>query len=243
MGAIAKKQTGFTVVELLIVIVVIAILATISIVAYNGIQSRARTSAHKADAVQASKQIMAYALQENGESVSLGDLVGYKEGVGEIPLLEPLTGTPDITMYVVYLFTDTSTGYAPFAYLAPSAYNSQVFYFHTGSSGGGSLGYRIDTSAQSNATGWATGVWVANTTVIGWMQVSNDATTRSYGFNQATAQGVASLSSHAGWDFSSLRLTDRHGIGLAALVFDAAHDEITRAQVIGWLADKYNVSL
>ena len=37
-----KKQTGFTIVELLIVIVVIGILATITIVAFNGIQNRAR---------------------------------------------------------------------------------------------------------------------------------------------------------------------------------------------------------
>lgn len=36
-----KSTSGFTIVELLIVIVVIAILATISIVAYNGIQDRA----------------------------------------------------------------------------------------------------------------------------------------------------------------------------------------------------------
>lgn len=36
------KQTGFTIVELLIVIVVIGILAAITIVAYNGIQQRAR---------------------------------------------------------------------------------------------------------------------------------------------------------------------------------------------------------
>jgi type IV pilus assembly protein PilA len=39
------KQSGFTIVELLIVIVVIAILAAISIVAYNGIQSRGKASA------------------------------------------------------------------------------------------------------------------------------------------------------------------------------------------------------
>lgn len=38
------RQTGFTIVELLIVIVVIAILATISIVAYNGIQTRAENT-------------------------------------------------------------------------------------------------------------------------------------------------------------------------------------------------------
>lgn len=39
-----QKQTGFTIVELLIIIVVIAILATISIMAYNGIQVRTRDS-------------------------------------------------------------------------------------------------------------------------------------------------------------------------------------------------------
>lgn len=38
----SKNNKGFTIVELLIVIVVIAILAAISVVAYNGIQTRAR---------------------------------------------------------------------------------------------------------------------------------------------------------------------------------------------------------
>lgn len=38
------KQKGFTIVELLIVIVVIAVLAAVTIVAYNGIQSRAYMS-------------------------------------------------------------------------------------------------------------------------------------------------------------------------------------------------------
>jgi type IV pilus assembly protein PilA len=42
------KQSGFTIVELLIVIVVIAILAAISIVAYNGIQNRGKASAAQA---------------------------------------------------------------------------------------------------------------------------------------------------------------------------------------------------
>lgn len=44
-----KKQHGFTIVELLIVIVVIAILAAIVIVAYNGIQSRARDARRLSD--------------------------------------------------------------------------------------------------------------------------------------------------------------------------------------------------
>jgi len=43
------KQTGFTIVELLIVVVVIAILAAISLVAYTGFQQRARDNIRKSD--------------------------------------------------------------------------------------------------------------------------------------------------------------------------------------------------
>jgi general secretion pathway protein G len=44
-----KKQTGFTIVELLIVIVVIGILAAITITAYTGVQGRARDTQRIAD--------------------------------------------------------------------------------------------------------------------------------------------------------------------------------------------------
>ena len=44
-----SNSRGFTIVELLIVIVVIAILAAISIVAYNGIQARAHDAAIRSD--------------------------------------------------------------------------------------------------------------------------------------------------------------------------------------------------
>jgi general secretion pathway protein G len=39
-----KNEKGFTIVELLIVIVVIGILAAIVIVAYNGVQNKANTT-------------------------------------------------------------------------------------------------------------------------------------------------------------------------------------------------------
>jgi prepilin-type N-terminal cleavage/methylation domain-containing protein len=54
------KTRGFTLVELLIVIVVIAILAAITIVAYNGIQQRAHTSGQKTAASTLHKKMEAY---------------------------------------------------------------------------------------------------------------------------------------------------------------------------------------
>lgn len=60
-------RRGFTIVELLIVVVVIAILAAITIVAYNGIQNRAKASATQSAASQAAKKILSYAV-DNAES-------------------------------------------------------------------------------------------------------------------------------------------------------------------------------
>ncbi len=55
-----QNQKGFTIVELLIVIVVIAILAAISIVAYTGIQNRGKASSSQSTASQAVKKAQAY---------------------------------------------------------------------------------------------------------------------------------------------------------------------------------------
>lgn len=60
------KQSGFTIVELLIVIVVIAILAAITIVAYNGIQQRARDSIRTDDLSTIKKVLMLYQTVNGG---------------------------------------------------------------------------------------------------------------------------------------------------------------------------------
>lgn len=59
-----KKQAGFTIVELLIVIVIIGILAALVIVAYNGIQQRARNTARITSAKELQKLLSAYIAQE-----------------------------------------------------------------------------------------------------------------------------------------------------------------------------------
>jgi len=57
---IKSNNQGFTIVELLIVVVVIAILAAITIVSYNGITSRANSSAAKSSASTVQKKAESY---------------------------------------------------------------------------------------------------------------------------------------------------------------------------------------
>ena len=70
-----KSKSGFTIVELLIVIVVIAILAAISIIAYNGVQTRARD-----------------AQRTNDISVLLKALENYRTINGVYPTATPTSG-------------------------------------------------------------------------------------------------------------------------------------------------------
>lgn len=60
MPTILTKKPGFTIVELLIVIVVIAILAAVSVVAYSGITNQAKHSAALSDLGQIAKKMEIY---------------------------------------------------------------------------------------------------------------------------------------------------------------------------------------
>lgn len=61
------KQKGFTIVELLIVIVVIAILAAISVVAYNGIQQRAKLSTALSELSNLSKTVSVFQVDQSSQ--------------------------------------------------------------------------------------------------------------------------------------------------------------------------------
>lgn len=63
---IKYKHPGFTIVELLIVIVVIAVLAAITIVAYNSVQQRARASVASSAASQGGRKLELYKVENGG---------------------------------------------------------------------------------------------------------------------------------------------------------------------------------
>lgn len=72
MWAIRYRQKGFTIVELLIVIVVIAILAAIVIVAYNSVQARANFSREQQDLKTIVKALGMYHADHDSYPISVG---------------------------------------------------------------------------------------------------------------------------------------------------------------------------
>jgi prepilin-type N-terminal cleavage/methylation domain-containing protein len=125
------KQTGFTIVELLIVIVVIGILAAITIVAYNGIQSRANDNAVRSDLTNFAKKVR----------VAEVDLGAFPAG-GAVRTGSTDTGDAATSPNVTYKATR-------------SAYNSSVnnFYYCTGKDATtGVVSFRFYAKSKSGST-------------------------------------------------------------------------------------------
>ncbi len=113
-----KNQSGFTIVELLIVIVIIGILAAITIVAYNSIQERGRYSAIQQDINSLNKAIQLY-YADNGYYPYSGTTSGNVSGStlaipGLVPTYiakSPTIPNDGIGGYYAYIWASNGTNY------------------------------------------------------------------------------------------------------------------------------------
>jgi len=114
----SKYRQGFTIVELLIVIVVIGILAAITIVAFNGVQNRAKVGAVQSALAQVNKKILAYAVTNSDQyppdlaaaGVANGDTnFQYSVNNNASPRTYGLTATNGAFSYYVSNATTQST--------------------------------------------------------------------------------------------------------------------------------------
>ncbi len=94
---ITNSNKGFTIVELLIVIVVIAILAAITIVAYNGITARANTSSAQSTAATVIKKAEAYNAEKGNYALVTSEFTGDQSTSWAISSSQVNFNTPTAT--------------------------------------------------------------------------------------------------------------------------------------------------
>lgn len=136
-----RKNRGFTIVELLIVIVVIGILAAIVIVAYTGISVRANASASKANAQSVQSVAEAYAQDtvNNGlYAASAASLSSYTGGTARIPSGVTLVTTQLTTSGTTTIqYTAKGTTGACIGYWDPSLGTPAAIYVYAGNATAG----------------------------------------------------------------------------------------------------------
>ncbi len=135
---IKSNNQGFTIVELLIVVVVIAILAAITIVSYNGITGRANNSSAKSAAANVAKKVEAFAAEV--------DTTGYPT--------QPTALTGSTAAGKTYQLNGVTFVATP-PTTAPNPASTVVFY-------------RCGTAAAAAATTLATVTVVTGTRVGAW---------------------------------------------------------------------------
>jgi type IV pilus assembly protein PilA len=101
-----EKEQGFTLIELMVVIIIIGILAAIAIPVFLNQRQQAWTASVKSDLASASLAAEAYAVSNKGSYANLTKALlvtnGFKETPGNTLVVGAVTAT-------TYVFTDTNS--------------------------------------------------------------------------------------------------------------------------------------
>jgi uncharacterized protein (TIGR02145 family)/prepilin-type N-terminal cleavage/methylation domain-containing protein len=178
MKAWARKQTGFTIVELLIVIVVIAILAGLVVVGYIGITSRARATEVSSGLRQAQKQLELYKVDNSGYPLT-GNLSAA--GITNGAISYQYTSA-DGTSYCL-TGTEGSTAYNTSNTTSPA---SGVCAGHTAPGGGGGGGGTFAGITIGSQT-WATSNLNVGSMIAGTATPSDNGTVEKYCYGDSEA--------------------------------------------------------
>lgn len=151
-------KSGFTIVELLIVIAVIAILAAISIVTYTGIQNRSYDTSVQSDLRNFANLLEMYNADRGDYPRSMSDVAWMHNNIGKVSIstnsyegLFTNTGGGAVVRNFQYCFPSDASNNR-FAIIARS--KSNKVFVHGGSSTG-------------EYTGLISGTWATNCTNVG----------------------------------------------------------------------------
>ncbi len=146
---IRDNNQGFTIVELLIVIVVIAILAAISVVAYTGIQNRANDAAVQNDLKNFAQVIQVWEI-ENDTTAVLTSASEASTSIGPGVTFAPNKNAHSAT-YAMYVCRQTSN---PSNIVVGSRSASNAVFAHK--VGGGQIAYPNPSGSITNGS-WSNG--------------------------------------------------------------------------------------
>ena len=162
-----KSISGFTIVELLIVIVVIAVLAAITLVAFNGIQNRGHDAAVQSDLQTLAKKLRLYYVDNEAYPASFAALesMQYKASGGSYLI------TPNVSRNHIYCMATGLNDYALLAksksgnaYILQNSNSIQTFGTTWGAATtAGSLCDSIDGAGTLYTTANAAGYWTGQT--------------------------------------------------------------------------------
>ncbi len=162
---------GFTIVELLIVVVVIAILAVITIVSYNGVQNRAYDSSVQADLKAISHQIELFRVSNNEQTPQTSELSTLNLSVAKSAYATILYGASPTANNIIYCRPSTDTSLFLVAArsksgnvfingsLGPSQYTGDLSVVTSGQSTCSRLGMAVAGNAEVDRTVFYNGSW------------------------------------------------------------------------------------